>query len=395
MLTNNLLTVIPEEFSNLKQLKELYLGGNKLSEVPVCIKKLKSLNLAILSNNKITKIPSWLDKIDKKICSLSEEDINPRPMAGMEKPHYREGLKLYKKLFDIFPVLNEEQEKHPDLEQKALQIYDMAVLNQKNFSSKQHRIVEEFLNYYFMPQNEEISHVIEKHSILNRRLSKKEGATLLQKLLCEKPINITADEKETIVSFWEQLGYEGYGYWKHVDQKLLNEYFSNYRANEVARFSYWNPFNPAILCFDLARTFGFRRHITRCPVCASDITVIERTIPTSSGIEFIKYSSIPNVETKLHLCPLCRWWAVSELIEECEACGAGEAVFTRGLRTGETNSQENIYRNIQEMYKETSHPWSPVFLEQQYWEKAEIMTWDEAVWLLGEDEVRKSASQPC
>ena len=389
-LSKNRLTVIPEEFSNLKQLKKLYLAGNRLSEVPICIKKLKSLTIAVLSDNKITEIPSWLDK---NICALSEEDINPRPLTSMENSHYREGLKLYKSLCVIFPVLNENQEKHPDLDQKALQIYDMAVLNQKTFSRRQRNLVEAFLNYYFMPENEEISHVVEKYSIIDRRLLKKEGTTLLQKLLFEKPINITADEKETIVFFWERSGYEtgsrnGYGYWKHINQKLLSAYCSNYRTNDVARYSYWNPINHAILCFDLTRTFSVQRHITRCPVCASDITITERSIPTSTGAEFKEKASIPNVETNLHICPLCRWWAVSELIQECEANGMGEAVFTCGLRTDETNSQENIYRNILKMYNGTSHPWSPVFLEQQYWDKAKSMTMEEAIWLFGEDEVK-------
>ncbi len=385
-LTGNNLTAIPEEFGNLKQLKELYLANNELTEVPPCIQKLTSLTEVVLHNNRITSIPSWLDE---NISGLTEESIKPDPFSVVKESYYTEGLALYENLFDIFPVLNKEQEKRPDLDQKALQAHEMNVLNQNALSSEQREAIENFLKYYLMPENEEISYVIEKYSTLNRRLSKKEGAPLLQELLFEEPAKITADEKETIVSFWEA---SFYGYMKHVNYDLLADYIRSYRAKEVAPYSYWSPFNPSILCFDVSCSFGYRVYIDKCPVCASDITTTERKVPTVAGAEFNNKASMPHVQTKLYVCPVCRWWAVSELVQDFECNQSGEAFFTCGIKTDTNDSEENIRRKIQEMYNDTSHPWSPVFREQQYWAKAKKMTREEAIWLFGEDQISDTYS---
>jgi Leucine-rich repeat (LRR) protein len=62
---SNELKVIPVEICNLKNLKILYLDGNRLISVPAEIGNLKNLNLINFENNNITYLPSEISNLNK------------------------------------------------------------------------------------------------------------------------------------------------------------------------------------------------------------------------------------------------------------------------------------------------------------------------------------------
>jgi len=81
-LGNNYLTILPEEFGELKQLNTLYLGGNQLKALPHTIWALTQLNTLYLNINKLTTLPEEMGTLTQlttlnlaynKLASLPEE----------------------------------------------------------------------------------------------------------------------------------------------------------------------------------------------------------------------------------------------------------------------------------------------------------------------------------
>src|SRR5260370_31288211 len=54
VLSNTNLNAIPEEFGDLTQMQELYLGANQLTQLPAGLSKLTNLTILALNNNRLS-----------------------------------------------------------------------------------------------------------------------------------------------------------------------------------------------------------------------------------------------------------------------------------------------------------------------------------------------------
>jgi hypothetical protein len=78
---NNVITFIPQNFGNLKNLKQIQLSNNQIAEFPSMFAGLKHLDMLDLSRNKITSIPpaakdlycTELNLNQNQISSIAEE----------------------------------------------------------------------------------------------------------------------------------------------------------------------------------------------------------------------------------------------------------------------------------------------------------------------------------
>lgn len=65
ILTDNLLTKLPNSIGDLSRLRKFPLAGNRLTELPESMKKCQNLELLRLSANSIEEIPEWLLELPK------------------------------------------------------------------------------------------------------------------------------------------------------------------------------------------------------------------------------------------------------------------------------------------------------------------------------------------
>lgn len=72
-----------------------------------------------------------------------------------------------------------------------------------------------------------------------------------------------------------------------------------------------------IICYELRSFFHNSPNLLNCPICGSALEVREVS-PSAAGKVFSQRASIPVVETCLHTCPGCGWWAVREMRSDCE-----------------------------------------------------------------------------
>lgn len=91
-LSGNCFTNVPLQFTELSLLKHLYLGGNKIIEIPSTVKYLSSLEVLYLGGNRLTEVPAelgYLQKLsslvlcDNHLHSLPPTLINLRKLQSL------------------------------------------------------------------------------------------------------------------------------------------------------------------------------------------------------------------------------------------------------------------------------------------------------------------------
>ena len=82
------------------------------------------------------------------------------------------------------------------------------------------------------------------------------------------------------------------------------------------------------VCYDIRSFFQDSPALVRCPWCGEPLRARE-TPPSPAGVAFCRSATIPLVETHLHYCPRCGWWALREMRVDCELCdGCGDYLVT-------------------------------------------------------------------
>lgn len=89
--SNRMLSGLPDEFRNLKNLKELRLEGNSFTTIPHCVCELKNLEKLVLESNSITELPEDIGKLKKlRYLDLTRNPIKklPESIGELESLEY-------------------------------------------------------------------------------------------------------------------------------------------------------------------------------------------------------------------------------------------------------------------------------------------------------------------
>ncbi len=148
--------------------------------------------------------------------------------------------------------------------------------------------------------------------------------------------------------------------------------------------------NTNLCCLDIRSLFETMPEVTRCPVCASGALKKRSCKPTVQGEFFIKKAIIPVVTTFRYVCPACGWWAVRELLRECEGSGVAESdkMVTFRPHKALPSLIAEVNNDLRCKSSNDNVPWGDVFLNEKYWRGDEDVTEEQAKWLFGDDEFR-------
>ncbi|KAM3966475.1 leucine-rich repeat-containing protein 57 [Aphomia sociella] len=75
-ISNNQISSLPQKLSNLNNLKQVYLNNNKFNKFPKQLLGLNNLEVLELSNNKITEIPEGMSEFYAMELNLSQNEIS-------------------------------------------------------------------------------------------------------------------------------------------------------------------------------------------------------------------------------------------------------------------------------------------------------------------------------
>jgi len=85
VLSNNNLSTLPEWFSEMKQLKYLYLDNNNYKEIPTVLYNMNLIELHI-SSNQVTNVSFELKKIvTLKKLDIADNSINYRKISRIKQ----------------------------------------------------------------------------------------------------------------------------------------------------------------------------------------------------------------------------------------------------------------------------------------------------------------------
>jgi hypothetical protein len=142
-LQHNNLTSVPSELSQLKNLKYLYLNNNNLSSVPSELAQLKNLKGLDLSNNNLESVPSELSQLTNlKILDLSYNNLESVPSE----------LSQLKKLYCLDLSYNNLSSVPHELSQ--LKNLKYLYLGNNNLSSVPHELLQlKNLKYLYLSYN--------------------------------------------------------------------------------------------------------------------------------------------------------------------------------------------------------------------------------------------------
>ena len=84
-MSDNKLTELPSEISELKELRRLYVSNNQLVSFPTCIQKLNQLEELHLSDSKLTELPSEIGDLQE----LRKLNVSGNPLTSDAK-HFLE-----------------------------------------------------------------------------------------------------------------------------------------------------------------------------------------------------------------------------------------------------------------------------------------------------------------
>lgn len=84
----NLVTEVPDDFKNHKNIKGLYIYNNQISTLPDFIQDFDSLEVLDFHDNPIDKLPEWVGKLKNlKRLNLSKTNIKTLPKSIADLPH--------------------------------------------------------------------------------------------------------------------------------------------------------------------------------------------------------------------------------------------------------------------------------------------------------------------